>query len=401
MNKSMHPKQKGVVLVTFAASVLTLLLFFGLTVDVGFWYMSRAALSKGTDAAALVGVRALSEGQDGAREIATSTFKMNYVASGLPAQQAAEPTVSVNFIRDANNNQRITVNSTAQINTHFLGLIGYNTLNVRASAQAARAKLIMTLVLDRSGSMDNNGGADVLPGAVETFINFFDDSNDQVAMSSYANHATLDVPIGRNFKSNIRGEVRSLNFSGWTYSHGGIDIGRAQINSVNTVEGENVIHALVFFTDGFANSFLSDVNCQRRQTRSLIVVPPNNDDDDDDFRDPTDGDDVSCNQQRTRNFYSNKHQSQRRRNVTNVSEEGLFMAEQAAALARQDGSFVFSIGLGNDLDRTSLRKMANDPASPSFNPAEPEGVAAFAPTAAELDGVFRRIAAKILLRLTQ
>jgi hypothetical protein len=62
---------------------------------------------------------------------------------------------------------------------------------------------------------------------------------------------------------------------------------------------------------------------------------------------------------------------------------------------------VFSIGLGNNINQNSLRKMANDPASASYNPAEPEGMAVFAPTAADLEDVFRQIAARILLRLTR
>lgn len=390
--------QKGVVLVTFAASVLVLLLFFGLTVDVGFWYMGRAALSKGTDAAALMGVRSLSDGEDAAREVAENTFAMNYAASGLSARQAEDPRVSVEFIRDEDNNLRISVTSNASINTYFLKLIGFGSLNVTARAQAARAKLIMSLVLDRSGSMRSNGGAAALPGAVETFISFFDDSNDQVAMSSYANHASLDVAMGHNFKSDIGSEIRSMDFGGWTYAHGGIDIGRQQINSIPIEPGENVIRALVFFTDGMANSFLDNVECRRRRFLDLVLVPGS---DDNDFRDPGDGSTVSCSGSRTRDFFSVKYQTTRRRNSSNVSEEGLFMAESSAALARQDGSFVFSIGLGNNINQTSLRIMANDPSSPGYDPGQPEGVAAFAPTAGDLDSVFRQIAAKILLRLTQ
>ncbi len=397
--KQLAKQQRGVVLVTFAISALVLLLFFGLTVDVGFWYMSRAALAKGTDAAALMGVRSLSDGEAVARDVAENTFAMNYAASSLPERQAEEPQVSVNFERDENNNLRVSVSSRARIHTYFLRLLpGFATVGVRANAQAARAKLIMTLVLDRSGSMNSNGGAAALPGAVETFINFFDDANDFVAMSSYADHATLNVAIGHNFKSDIRREVRRLRFSGWTYAHGGIDIGRAQINSIATSPGENVIRALVFFTDGQANSFLDNVECRNRRHMDLILVPGSSDDD---FRDPDDGSTVSCSRNRTRNFFSSKYQSLRTRNSNNVEEEGLFRAENSALMARQDGIFVFSIGLGNNINQTSLRNMANDPGSPSYNPAQPEGVAAFAPNAGQLDAVFRQIAAKILLRLTR
>lgn len=392
-------KQKGVVLVTFAVSALVLILFFGLTVDVGFWYMSRAALSKGTDAAALMGVRSLGEGEDAARAAALNTFEMNYAASGLPARQAADPSVTVTFNRDENNNLRVNVQSSARIRSYFLSVLpDWSVLNVKARAETSRAKLIMTIVLDRSGSMINNGGAAALPGAVGTFIDFFDDANDEVAMSSYAGHARLDVPIGNNFKSDIDREVRAMRFGGWTFAHGGIDIGRDQIDSVELNVNENVHRALVFFTDGQANSMLKNTNCRRGDTRDLVLVPG---DDDDDFRDPEDGDRVSCDERRTRNFFSEKYQAERRRNSSNVSEEGEFMAELRAGEARANGIFVYSIGLGNNLNRASLERMANIPGNPSYDPTEPEGFAAFAPTAAELDDVFRQIAARILLRLTR
>jgi len=71
-----------------------------------------------------------------------------------------------------------------------------------------------------------------------------------------------------------------------------------------------------------------------------------------------------------------------------------------AALARQQGSVIYTIGLGNGLDAAFLREIANDPASPAFDPDEPVGEFAQAPTAAELGAVFERLARKIALRLS-
>ena len=395
-------RQSGAILVTFAASALVLLLFVGLAIDLGFLYMTRAALSKGADAAALAGVRSLSKGETTARQVAESTFAMNYAASGLPARQVANPTVAVNFSFDANNHKQISVTSSVAIHTFFLRVVPeFATLRTNARAQATRARLIMALALDRSGSMVGNHGAGALPGAVEVFIDLFDDDSDEVALASYADHARLDVSIRNNFKALIRSRVNSMDFDGWTYSHGGIDIGRQQINSVTTPPGENVLRALVFFTDGHANSFLSNppgVRCTTSTTRMLVLVPES---DNDGFRNPSNGSTVNCTHSNSDSFFSLKYGASRSRTTSRVTEEGLFMAERSAQLTRQDRTLVFAIGLGNDINQASLRKMANDPASPSFDPTQPEGMAVFAPTTAELDDVFRQIAAKILLRLTQ
>jgi Flp pilus assembly protein TadG len=396
-------KQKGAILATFAVSALVLVLIFGLAIDSGFLYMSRAALAKGADAAALMGVRSLGKGEAEARRVAISTFTMNYAGSKLPARQVSNPQVTVSFVTEGSV-KRVLVDARVQVRPFFISILpGLDSVSVSALAGAVRAKLIMALALDRSGSMNGNGGAAALPGATSVFIDFFDDDNDQAAMASYADHARPDVPIRFEFKSRIKRAASELSFGGWTYSHGGIDIGRAQINSVALPENENVLRALVFFTDGHANSFLGNVICDRpkkkgeEKTINLVLVPGN---DSDDFRDPGNGGTVDCDAAQASTFFSEKYQQNRTRNSANVTEEGLFRAERSAQLARQDGTLVFAIGLGNDINRNSLRKMANDPASPSFNAAEPEGIAAFAPTAADLDDVFRQIAAKILLRLT-
>ncbi len=47
----------------------------------------------------------------------------------------------------------------------------------------------MSLVLDRSGSMNNNGGAQVLPPDVINFLGYFDNNTDQVAMVGFSSIA--------------------------------------------------------------------------------------------------------------------------------------------------------------------------------------------------------------------
>jgi Flp pilus assembly protein TadG len=392
-------RQRGSVLAVFAVSLFAVLMFFGLALDGGLLYLTRATLSKATDSAALMGVRSMGQGDAAARQIAESTFAMNYLATSLPTRQVAFPQVNVTIDTDAFGNRRLTVDSNVVMNTFVIGMVPrFAQINVHAVAQGSRARLIMGVALDRSGSMLSNGGSAALPGAVDTFVNYFDETFDQLALASYADHATLDVSMRNSFKTPVRNRVQSMPFGGWTYSHGGIDVAQQQIASVPVNPNENVYKVLVFFTDGHANSFLNNINCTGSTFRSLVLVPGN---DDDDFRNPANGSTVTCSASRTRNFLSLKTGGWRTRNTSNVTDEGLFMAERSAQLARLAGFAVFSIGLGNNINQNSLRKMANDPASASYNPAEPEGMAVFAPTAADLEDVFRQIAARILLRLTR
>src|ERR1035437_7607012 len=52
--------------------------------------------------------------------------------------------------------------------------------------RAPRANLVMSLALDRSGSMNGNGGANAIGPAVSAFIDYFDDSQDRAAMVSFS-----------------------------------------------------------------------------------------------------------------------------------------------------------------------------------------------------------------------
>jgi Flp pilus assembly protein TadG len=398
-------RQGGAILATFCISLLVLLLFCGLAIDVGYLYMTRAALSKGADSAALMAVRSLGLPQNVTTAIAQSTFTMNYEASGLAKGQAADPTVDVTYPSDPDTGDlQINVHASVPMKTFFLGLLpGRDIIAVASAAQASRARLIMGIALDRSGSMVDNKGAMALPPAVSTFIDLFNENYDRVALTSYASHSTIDVPMTKVFKALVKNRLKTMVFSGTTYSHGGIDMARAQINAAPIIPGENAFRVMVFFTDGHANSFLGnyaagDVTCTSPGAKRLLIYAQSGNSDA--FRDPNTGAQVACNSNYVKLFHAYEGGT-RSRTTFNVTAEGLFMAERSAALTRGDGTLIFAIGLGNDIDKVSLQKMANDPASPTYDPKQPAGVAVFAPTAADLDDVFRQIAARILLRLTR
>ncbi|HUK83292.1 MAG TPA: VWA domain-containing protein [Verrucomicrobiae bacterium] len=261
------------------------------------------------------------------------------------------------------------------------------------------SQLIMSLVLDRSGSMGGNGGAAALSAAVAQFIDLFDDNRDKVAMISFSYAASTDVPMSQPFKAAINNAVSNLVFSGWTASEQGLAKGLQQNESVVIPPEENVVKVIVFFTDGLANTFQYTFNCGVRNigpdrelydpnTGALAgggctipatipsVSPP-----------PTD---VST----TSGCAPLTIEAQKR---------ALVVAEQA----RQQGNFIYVIGLGDPngpgecgfppINLPFLLQIANDPSGPNYNPNEPAGLAVFASTAVDLQVVFDYIASKILV----
>jgi hypothetical protein len=373
----------------------------GLGVDLGFAFVTRANLSKAVDAAALAAMRNISQGQGQATAIAQSAFNTNY-GSGI-GRDLSPPVLNVAITADANNNTVINVSATTSINTLFLRVLsGLKTLKITSNAQATRPKLIMSLVLDRSGSMNNNGGAQALPPAVDNFLTYFDNNNDLIADVSFSSVSSVDVKMRTNFLDPITKAVNKLSFTGATYSQGGLLDGQTQINSVAVAAGANVVKVAVFFTDGWANTVEDTLNCPPSTLLNFGgCAPPEaaagwcsgiS------FMDRVNGNARSCG---ASSFPSQITGGPVSLTQTNIANEAMYRAIQVANSMRAQGVAIYSIGLGDKISQAFLQQVANDPASSTFDPNQPVGQAVFAATAADLQGVFQTIASEILLRLSQ
>jgi len=391
---------RGQILPMFVVLLPILLLFVGLTLDLGMAYVTKSALSKAADAAALAAMKNIKQGQAVATQLATQAFNANYAAFG---SNSPAPSVTVQITTNANNNTVVNVNATTQLNTFFLGLAGFKNVNVSTASQTTRPKLIMSLVLDKSGSMNKNGGATALPPAVINFLSYFDDSSDQVADVSFSSLASTDVTMRTGFTSPITSAVDSMKFAGSTFTQVGLAAGQTQINTVTVAPGQNVIKVAVFFTDGWANTIEDTLNCP---AATLLEVggcsPPeqavgwckNYS-----FINPSTGSSYSGCTATT--FPSQMTGSSMPLDITNISNDALYRAKQTANSMRAQGTVIYSIGLGDKISTSFLQEVANDPSSDTFDSTQPVGEAVFAPTAGDLEGVFQDIANKILLRISQ
>ena len=409
----------GQIVVLVAVSLTIMLLFLALAIDVGFAYVTKAKLSKAVDAACLTAMKNLAQGQATARGLAINSFNGNYNQSALDSNP---PSINITFASDAYGQMLVNVNATATIRTFFMRILpGRQTFSVSDSAQATRGKLVMSLVLDRSGSMTGNGGSTALPPAVITFINYFDNTNDEVAMISFASNATVDVPIGYNFITPITNAVNAMRtkFAGATFGPGGLTYAKAQNDSVPVLPGQNVVKVVVYFTDGYANTIQGYLSCSGVAT--LYNFGGYDSGSSVEILNPSSGASIatydgvsrwnpstSC--LRSVNKFTSAIDGQLKSlNRTNVTADAKYQALQTTTAMRTEtpGMLVFSIGLGSNVDQAFLRQIANDPASSTYNPNQPVGQAVFASNCpssqcnAELQQVFQIIAAKILLRLTQ
>lgn len=408
-------KRNGQVLLLFAIALPVLIGAAALAVDFGFAYITRINLSKAVDAAALAAMSNINLGPAGASAIATEAFNANFPSTMTPG---SVPTVSVTIGKNANGNTTVTVNSSATIDTDFLHLFKLPTLTIASSAQATRPQLIMSLVLDKSGSMNDNGGAQALPPAVaapcsttaspdpdQGFVCYFDNTTDDVGEVSFSSIASVDVPIATNFMNPIETAVYKLQFGGGTFSQAGLQDGLNQINSVTTNSGEQVVKVAVFFTDGWANTVNDNLSCAPKSPGvNYDGCAPNENSlgwcSGINFMNPLDGNAVNCD---STVFPSQQYGKNETISQQNVANEADYRALQVALTMQNQGIYVYAIGLGDLINQQFLQEVANDPSStnPMYNPNLPTGEAEFAATAADLQGVFQQIAAKVLLRLSQ
>ena len=78
-------------------------------------------------------------------------------------------------------------------------------------------------------------------------------------------------------------------------------------------------------------------------------------------------------------------------------------ADNAAAKIRNDPTYqtvIYTLGYSSGVDKTFLRRVANDPTSPIYDSTHPAGKFVFAPDQSALVTAFNAIASEIL-RLSQ
>jgi len=206
----LHPGEnrksgRGQIFWLLMAALPVLIGFVGLGIDLGLAYVTKTTLSKAVDSAALTAMKNVSQGTGGetcnitsaAGLAADEAFNINYLS--VP-NLSGTVTPSVCFSLDANNNTLVNVSATATLNTYFIRIFGssYDTLTVSAAATAQRNPLVMSLVLDVSYSMTQNGGSGVMPTAVENFVEDFDPNNndtiDNVSVVTFGTSAITIVP---------------------------------------------------------------------------------------------------------------------------------------------------------------------------------------------------------------
>jgi Flp pilus assembly protein TadG len=433
--KKIAKSEHGQILVLLSILIPLLIIFVGLAIDLGLAYVTKTTLSKSVDAAALAAMRNLNQGQSIAAADAKNAFTANY--QSVPGL-GTTPTPTISWFTSSpctSGNTCVTIAATATINTYFLRALSVlpgvgtslNTTSITVSATAQRNPLVMSLVLDKSGSMTRNGGSTALPPAVTNFIAYFDEGVDNVADVSFSSVDSVDVPMTTSFQTPIKSAVESMPFGGGTFAQAGLQDGFAQI--LTQPASQNLIRVVVFFTDGWANTngLPTNVTTSTASTTHDVlnctgtVSKPSNTPMNYGgcapleaaagwcsglfFMNTSNGNTTTCPNATTfpalgpgGNALSPVSTAQQ-----NIANDATYRTEQLANNMRNSPNniTIYSIGLGDKINQAYLQDIANDPLAPTYNANQPQGQAVFAPSANQLNAVFQTIASKVLLRLSQ
>ena len=423
--------ERGQMLPLIALGGAVLIALIGLSIDLGFAYVTRARLSKACDAAVLAGMNNINLGLVNAGNVASATFAANY-AIGKPSLTDT-PTVSYYFGTDSGGNPTFSMAARTHMNTFFVRVLGaipgmpnWTALTVGETAQVTRATLYLTMVLDRSGSMVDNGGAAHMLDSVTNFTSFFDDTRDNMGLVTFSTTARIDAPIAQPFATTIRTKVSNLAYAGGTFSQGGLTNSLVMENNIVPPTGRFVKKAVVFFTDGHANIIKQILNCTTNGTPPSMsatnVLVGGHDEWAGNangggvaFYDPGNPDPYAG-QFGCRNCPGNTTDycpnsptfpssepggGTKTNNYVNVTEEAEYRAVQVANAMRQNGIIVYSIGLGSDVNESFLTQIANDPHSTTYDASLPVGAYVPAPDASQLSAAFQRVAEDLLIQVVR
>ncbi|WP_343728841.1 vWA domain-containing protein [Duganella sp.] len=439
--------QRGGITVMVVISLTTLLAVVGLAFSAGLSYMVKAKLNAATDAAGLAAARAISNGANQNEQIANAKAAgQRFFYANFPSNYLMS-TATLNDINVVFNTSEvtITVSASATMPTALFGGFTSGPMSPGVLTETKRKDLDMVLVLDTSGSL--SGSAANVRSSAQTFLGQFNADRDRVGLLHFSYGAIVDDPIrqtARGFdRASMNSHIRNYSFTGSTASPEGMWWARDQINSVPTTNNNRSnLRVIVFFSDGAPNSFGTYLKWNNNDCGQPGTIAT----DDDGSGTPTglyflnrQSDDIGGNctpaditkrASALPDWYNGHNPpstwndpaapreypivTSSPRVVTsdityrNVNRAARNLVEAMAAKSRDEGIYVFTLGLGSALKtgtgadgekgEDTLKCMANSTDAPArcFNAAKPVGVYCHAATQADLTPCFSKLASAIL-----
>jgi Flp pilus assembly protein TadG len=154
------------VAITFALALVPMLAFIGAAVDFSRANAVKADLQNALDGTALM----VSKTAATMTAAQLQTAAKSYFLALFSEPQAKNVQLSASY--SSGSGSSVAVNGSADVPTTFMGIFGYNTINVTGSSTAkwGSARLRVALVLDNTGSMADSGKMTALISATQSLL---------------------------------------------------------------------------------------------------------------------------------------------------------------------------------------------------------------------------------------
>ncbi len=412
MKRRFSDRESGVVVVFFAFALVCVLLAAGMVADLGMAYVTRGRLTKAVDAGALAGAKESSRSDS---EIETIVRKV----ASANSTQIEDTAYEVDITTPATDTKRITINARTESPAMFTRLVGKESFDVAAGAEAMRYPLDTSFVLDLSYSLVRNNAFDDMQDASVAFLQHFDDAIDQFGLVTYSTWAEQRMPLRKGFKAPMSADIYARTAISDTNIEEGLRLAKLQLDT--TVRRENAVRIVVLFTDGrptaFGDTFTLPSGTTPRTYNGIVASFISGSSARGLFR-VSDGLKVirfSGGREVTASNGSSTASAAMPPRLpdgstatgANIRRLGMTQSEEWANQIRAAGYTIYTIGLGSltatdpgDLpDLDLLRRIANEGGIVSAS--QPAGAMLFAPSPDDLEAVFAKLADRILTRLTR
>lgn len=161
--------QSGVVAVVFGLMIPVVIGSVGLSVDMAQAYLVKSRLSSALDAAALAAAAGGADNESEIQDKVDAFMEANYPEGRIGTK------VNVDVLL---NGEELTVTATARVDTSFMKIFGFETMDVEVETIVQREVrgLEVVMILDNTGSMSTNNNIRSLRTATKNFINILFDS---------------------------------------------------------------------------------------------------------------------------------------------------------------------------------------------------------------------------------
>ena len=452
--------QRGVALMIFALILVGLVPAIGLAIDLAIVYIAQSKLSAAVDSAVLAAARGLSRGSDSASQQSNAvTVAANYVAANFQIGfLGASGLTSTTSITTQSNSRTVTTNASVIMPLTFMRMLGPSSRTVQASATATRKDVNVMLVLDRSGSLALSGSCNPMKAAATAFIGQFSAGRDNVGLLTFATGYRIDSPLSTSFLTGsptMINIINGINCTGATNSSTALS---QAYNALSALNQPNALNVILFFTDGqpthvtAQNWIPSSSSCKPKHKYVNGVIGGGFDTSTTPYTpsgicglldwnsdpEPLSSDlklisyngcsynssiwnvasDVSnmkntdvwgnsiANNYTTVSYDGAGNVDYTAQNMMNIATNATY---SAAKTIQQGGSsiagsslagvYIFSIGLGNagfPPNASLLKDVSNDPSASNYNASYAQGLYIAAPTTADLNPAFQRVASEVL-----